>query len=80
MTGEPRQLTPDEAYRAAFCFLEACWRRGGGVDGGSEEVALILSNMSLNVDGLPMDPAYADDWQTAVKEAFEAPTAANVQW
>lgn len=60
-------LTQKQAYLAMFKFLEQYWERGK-----SEEIACILSNMSLSVwaDGTPGDPAYIQDWDDAVKAVF----------
>jgi hypothetical protein len=41
-------MTPEQAYLAMFSFLEEHWRRGG-----SDELAMLLSSMSLLPDGKP---------------------------
>lgn len=58
------RLTPEQAYRAMFAFLEAHWKRTG-----SDEVAGLLGGMALTEDGRTMDPAAWDDWLEAIEAA-----------
>lgn len=62
-------LTQKQAYEAMFKFLEQYWERGK-----SDEIACILSNMSLTTwtEGTPADPAYIQDWDDAVKNVLAA--------
>ena len=60
--GNQECLSPMDAYRAMISFLEAYQDRGP-----SEEIAILLGGLDLNREGLPMDPAYWDDWMTAIE-------------
>ena len=57
-------LSFDEAYRAAFYFLEAYYQRGK-----SDEIAGLLGAMSLLQDGGSADPAQIMDFRRAVEKA-----------
>ncbi len=58
-------MTPEEAYRAMFAFLEATWERTGRGD----ELGALLGGLALDADGRPMDPAAWTDWLAAVEQS-----------
>jgi len=58
-------LSEKQAYSAMFIFLEGIWERTK-----SEELAIILGNMSILPDGGPADPAILSDWKRAVDRAL----------
>jgi hypothetical protein len=59
------ELTPDQAYLAMFSFLEGHYERSK-----ADDVAALLSSMSLLPDGRPADPAFSEDWRLAVEAAL----------
>jgi len=50
------------AYLAMFEFLRQYEGRGA-----SEDIQILLSNLSLLEDGRPADPALAEDWLKAIR-------------
>jgi hypothetical protein len=61
-----KMLTPEQAFRAMFIFLNAYYERTEG----KSELAEVLSDIQINShDGLPMDPAAWGDWLAAVESA-----------
>jgi hypothetical protein len=67
-------MTSEQAYLAMFSFLEEHWRRGG-----SDELAMLLSSMSLLADGNTADPAIARDWSNAVGRATSGQVDATLK-
>lgn len=58
------KLTKHEAFVAMFYFLRDYWERHDKANG---DVVQMLSDMQLlSTDGLPVDPAYWEDWQNAI--------------
>lgn len=55
-------LTIEEAYLAMFAFIEKRYRLTS-----SDDLAVLLSDMSLNFPGGTADPALQDDWEEAVE-------------
>lgn len=62
------KLTPDEAYKAMFFFLDRWWKEGGQKE---DNIANILSSMSLLADGSSADGAMMQDWKNSVKKVLE---------
>ncbi len=60
------RLTPQQAYRAMYLFLDNYYRRFRGTP--PEELAIILGAMRLLADGTPADPAFRGDWHKCVME------------
>jgi hypothetical protein len=58
------QITVDQAYAAMFDFLEQVFRRTNADDLGA-----LLGSMSTADDGLPADPAVAEEWRNSVAKA-----------
>jgi hypothetical protein len=59
-----KMLSPEQAFRAMFVFLNDYYERTGG----ASELASVLSDIQLiRTDGLPADPAAWDDWLAAVE-------------
>ena len=58
-------LTSQQAYLAMFAFLEEELQLSG-----ADEIAILLSGMSLLADGSPADPAVQEQWDLAVKLAL----------
>lgn len=61
-------LTTEQAYRAAYYFIEQYHQRSG-----DPETAQMLRWMSITSDGVTFDPAYWPDWLDAVDRAAEDP-------
>jgi len=59
-----RKLGHDEAYLAMFAFLEAHYFRSK-----SDDIGVLLGDLSLLSDGSPADPAVTEDWSNAVAAA-----------
>jgi hypothetical protein len=63
-----RLLSPDEAFRAMFKFLEAYYIR----EGSKGDLATVLSDIqAIGDDRLPADPAAWNDWLDAIKSVLE---------
>jgi hypothetical protein len=62
-------LKPRQAYFAMFEFLRQHYLRGMSE---SEEIAGMLSGLTLLADGQPADAAYASDWSAAVSTVMMA--------
>ncbi len=58
------RLTPQQAYRAMFLFLENYTGRFKGTP--PKELSILLSFMQLFDDGIPGDPAFREDWHKCV--------------
>lgn len=71
-----KTLTDAQAYAAMFHFLKNHWMRGK-----SDEIAILLSGMSMLPDGSTSDPAVLQDWEHAVARALmgEGPDALDLQ-
>ena len=64
-------LSPDEAFRAMFKFLEAYYVRGGR----KGDLAAILSDIQIiSDDRLPSDPGTWNDWLDAIRSVVEERT------
>ena len=67
---QKKMLSPEQAFRAMFIFLNEYYDRTGG----TSELGSVLSDIQLNrPDALPADPAAWDDWLAAV-DAVNAAT------
>ena len=60
-------LSPEQAYRAMFAFLEAYYERTRG----KAELGEVLGDMQISEQGASMDPAAWDDWLTAIEKVCE---------
>jgi hypothetical protein len=64
-------LSPDEAFRAMYKFLEAYYVRGGR----KGDLAAVLSDIQImSDDRLPSDPAAWNDWIDAIRSVVEERT------
>ena len=59
-------FTDKKAYQAMFYFLENLYERTN-----SDELGALLGSMSLLEDGITVDPAIWEDWQSAIKKAAD---------
>ena len=59
-------ITVDQGYEAMYIFLRNFYYRGGE----SNELGLLLTGMELVDQRKTSDPAYWEDWKTAVKEVL----------
>jgi len=57
-----------------FAFLDDYYERTG-----ADDVAALLSGLSLMADDKPVDPAFWADWQIAVKKATSGIIDASFQ-
>jgi hypothetical protein len=65
-------LSPDEAFRAMFKFLEAYYARGGR----KGDLAAVLSDIQIiSDDRLPSDPGTWNDWLDAIRSVVEERTS-----
>jgi len=63
-----KTLTPEQAFRAMFIFLNEYYERTRG----QAELASVLSDIQMNrSEGLPADPAAWEDWLAAIKSVRE---------
>lgn len=60
------QVSVRQAYQAMFHFLDNYYQMTQ-----SDEIRGMLGSMALDSDGLPMDPAYSQDWLDAIRKAKE---------
>jgi len=60
-------MTPETSYRAAIHLLDQFWLAYR--PDFDDDLPALLGAMALNADGQPMDPACADDWSLALREA-----------
>ncbi len=60
-------LTPEQAFRAMFVFLDAYDQRTRG----GAELGEVLGDIQLKADGSTMDPAAWGDWLAAIDAVFE---------
>jgi len=67
-------LTPKQAYLAMYSFLDAHYQRTN-----ADDVGALLGSMSLLPDGVPVDPAIAEDWRAAVQAAVTGAVDANLR-
>jgi hypothetical protein len=59
-------LSPEQAFRAMFVFLDAYHQRTAG----TTELGDVLGDIQLNEsDSMPADPAAWGDWLAAIDEA-----------
>ncbi|MBS1910949.1 MAG: hypothetical protein JST22_03090 [Bacteroidetes bacterium] len=68
------ELTSEQAYAAMVHFLEEFWKRTQ-----SDGVGMLLSDLSLLLDGTPGDPAVVSDWQEAVEYALKGGKAGSLE-
>ena len=54
----------DEAYAAMFDFIEQIFKRTN-----ADALGALLGSMSTTNDGLPADPAIADEWKRSIDRA-----------
>ncbi|MDP9315270.1 MAG: hypothetical protein M3R24_31150 [Chloroflexota bacterium] len=59
------QLSTEQAYKAMFLFLDKYYQETSSNDVGS-----LLSGMALLADGMPVDSAYAHEWQECVAQVL----------
>ncbi len=67
-------LTEQQAYAAAFFFLEEFWKRAK-----SDDVGMLLRSMALLPDGSPADPGVASEWQRALEDAINQGKAPGLE-
>ena len=67
-------LTDKQAYAAMFRYLEDLYARTR-----SDEIGGLLGAMSMVPDGLPADPAIADDWRAAVEYVLNGGEAGRLE-
>jgi hypothetical protein len=61
-------LSPEQAFRAMFVFLNAFYQRTEG----KAELGEVLGDIQINSNnGSPMDPAAWGDWLAAVAAVFD---------
>ena len=66
-----KMLSPEQAFRAMFVFLNAYYERTQG----KAELGAVLSDIQINRhDGLPSDPAAWGDWLAAIEAVREKST------
>jgi hypothetical protein len=58
------RMTPKDAYRAMFIFLDERYSRLP-----SETLAQLLGELTLLEDGYPSDPAVKLEWDRAIEQA-----------
>ena len=68
------QLTSEQAYLAMFTFLDAHYQRAK-----SDDIGALLGSMSFLPDGIPADPAVAEDWRAAVQAATDRSVDATLR-
>lgn len=68
------KMTKKQAYLAMFSFLEDYYERTR-----SDEIGSILSGMCLTKDAMPMDIAYWDEWEQAVKKSLDGHVDAEMR-
>lgn len=67
-------LSEKEAYAAMFAFLENHYRLTE-----SDDLATLLSSMSLLPDGSTADPAIQEDWLYALEQARAGKVRVDLQ-
>jgi hypothetical protein len=73
MSMSEKALSPRQAYLAMFAFIEQMQRNLG-----SEDFAMLLSDLSLLPDGSSADPACWPEWEEAIERALREPTLADL--
>jgi hypothetical protein len=68
------QLSEQQAYLAAFAFLNARWELTG-----SDDLGALLGAMSLLPDGGTADPAIGAEWADAVQAALAGRVDASMR-
>ncbi len=58
------KLTPEEAYKAMYSFLDDYWEITK-----SDALGSLLGSMSLLNDGKPADSAIWDEWMEAIQKS-----------
>ena len=66
-------ITEKEAYLAMFEFLYNHWSRCQ-----SDDLAALLGSLAVAPDGGPMDPAFSQDWKSAVAKAQRGEVNASI--
>jgi len=64
MEVENERMTIQEAYRAMFRYLERQFELTK-----ADEIGVLLGEMQLLEDGMPIDPGVWDEWLASVREA-----------
>ena len=67
-------LTAEQAYLAMYAFLNGHYHRSQAGDVGA-----LLGAMQIRSNGMPMDPAFAGDWQEAVQNALAGKVDATIK-
>jgi len=67
-------LTSKQAYLAMYAFLDARYQRTK-----TDDVRALLGSMSFLPDGVPVDPAIAEDWRAAVQAAVTGAVDAHLR-
>ena len=67
-------LTSKQAYLAMYSFLDAHYQRTK-----ADDVGALLGSMSFHPDGVPADPAVAQDWRAAVQAAVAGAVDPNLR-
>ena len=68
------ELTSKQAYLAMYSFLDAHYQRTK-----ADDVGALLGSMSFLPDGVPANPAIAEDWLAAVQAAVAGAVDANLR-
>lgn len=67
-SGEHAHLSPEDAYAAMYEFLDAYWKRGGRL---SDDLAILLGELTVLQDGMPADSAMWPEWIDAIRTVRE---------
>ncbi len=67
MSDEEKTLTAKEAYLAMFEYLNIHYKRFPAEQ--EAQIAIVLGELSLMQDGMPVDPAAWSDWEECIKKA-----------
>ena len=62
-------LSPEQAFKAMFIFLERYYQRTGE----QPAFGILLGELQVARDGRPFDPAAWEDWLAAVDEVRVVP-------
>jgi hypothetical protein len=68
-----RNMTIQQAYDAAFLFLDALYQQGKAED----DLGGMLGGMARMSNGVPMESSYWTDWMRSYWEVIVAPTPAE---
>lgn len=71
---DEQRLTSIQAFLAMYAYLSEIYERTK-----SNDIGLILSDLSYLSDGNSADPAVADDWARAVHKALDGQVDARMR-